>query len=89
MNWLVRSYLTVVKQTNLLDELRKQNIVSASTLMKEGVAEWSKAPNVKVRCRRNPTVGSNPTPSAKLVFTLQTLQAESRNDCGVSPVLLL
>src|ERR1700752_3760009 len=58
------------KTNKLLDELRKQDIVGASTLMKEGVAEWPKAPNVKVRCRRNPTVGSNPTPSAKLVLTL-------------------
>jgi hypothetical protein len=43
----VSSVLSCRCKTNkLLDELRKQDIVGVSTLMKEGVAEWSKAPNV-------------------------------------------
>ena len=46
-NESVSSVLSYRCKTNkLLDELRIQDIVGASTWMKEGVAEWSKAPNV-------------------------------------------
>ena len=44
----------------------------------EGVAEWSKAPGAKLGCRRESTVGSNPTPSANLLLHAEFTRSMAR-----------